>query len=290
MIISGKAFFNWQPYVPITFECGVLLASSRPCSGCSRSTSCRCCSIPSSRRPLREGDRRRLLHLGGSMGSEVRPSGDRAPAREHRRHPRPAGEALVSHVHPATLDPAQHSGRALGRLTGIGAVLAVVGLGAAVAPPAAPSSSTFPGSSRTSFLEHRARRYVLRPRRHRLAGRMGRGAPSGGRKRHGDTAGLRTPLRADLARPARALRVDDPGRGGQESDFAGKIRFLNEGSGSSGPSSTSLPGAHSRRSSRPSRRSRTRPATSASARACAESHPSGSCSLRSPRPLPPSTG
>jgi hypothetical protein len=27
MIISGKPLFNWQPYVPITFECGVLLAS-----------------------------------------------------------------------------------------------------------------------------------------------------------------------------------------------------------------------------------------------------------------------
>jgi hypothetical protein len=27
MIISGKPFFNWQPYVPITFECGVLLAA-----------------------------------------------------------------------------------------------------------------------------------------------------------------------------------------------------------------------------------------------------------------------
>ncbi len=25
--ISGKPFFNWQPYVPITFECGVLLAA-----------------------------------------------------------------------------------------------------------------------------------------------------------------------------------------------------------------------------------------------------------------------
>ena len=27
MMISGKPFFNWQPYVPITFELGVLLAS-----------------------------------------------------------------------------------------------------------------------------------------------------------------------------------------------------------------------------------------------------------------------
>lgn len=27
MVISGKPFFNWQPYVPITFECGVLLAA-----------------------------------------------------------------------------------------------------------------------------------------------------------------------------------------------------------------------------------------------------------------------
>jgi hypothetical protein len=27
MIISGKPFFNWQPYVPITFELGVLLAA-----------------------------------------------------------------------------------------------------------------------------------------------------------------------------------------------------------------------------------------------------------------------
>lgn len=27
MIISGKPMFNWQPYVPITFECGVLLAA-----------------------------------------------------------------------------------------------------------------------------------------------------------------------------------------------------------------------------------------------------------------------
>ncbi|MCC6849793.1 MAG: DUF3341 domain-containing protein [Deltaproteobacteria bacterium] len=27
MVISGKPMFNWQPYVPITFECGVLLAS-----------------------------------------------------------------------------------------------------------------------------------------------------------------------------------------------------------------------------------------------------------------------
>jgi hypothetical protein len=27
MIISGKPLFNWQPYVPITFECGVLLAA-----------------------------------------------------------------------------------------------------------------------------------------------------------------------------------------------------------------------------------------------------------------------
>lgn len=27
MIISGKPFFNWQPYVPITFECGILLAA-----------------------------------------------------------------------------------------------------------------------------------------------------------------------------------------------------------------------------------------------------------------------
>lgn len=27
LIISGKPFFNWQPYVPITFECGILLAA-----------------------------------------------------------------------------------------------------------------------------------------------------------------------------------------------------------------------------------------------------------------------
>lgn len=27
MVISGKPLFNWQPYVPITFECGVLLAA-----------------------------------------------------------------------------------------------------------------------------------------------------------------------------------------------------------------------------------------------------------------------
>jgi hypothetical protein len=27
LIISGKPYFNWQPYVPITFECGVLLAA-----------------------------------------------------------------------------------------------------------------------------------------------------------------------------------------------------------------------------------------------------------------------
>ena len=27
MMISGKPFFNWQPYVPITFECGILLAA-----------------------------------------------------------------------------------------------------------------------------------------------------------------------------------------------------------------------------------------------------------------------
>ena len=27
LVISGKPFFNWQPYVPITFECGVLLAA-----------------------------------------------------------------------------------------------------------------------------------------------------------------------------------------------------------------------------------------------------------------------
>jgi len=27
MVISGKPFFNWQPYVPITFELGVLLAA-----------------------------------------------------------------------------------------------------------------------------------------------------------------------------------------------------------------------------------------------------------------------
>ncbi len=33
----------------------------------------------------------------------------------------------------AKIDPAQNSGRVLGRLTGIGAVLGIVGLGAAVA-------------------------------------------------------------------------------------------------------------------------------------------------------------
>jgi Alternative complex III, ActD subunit len=27
VIISGKPYFNWQPYVPITFECGVLSAA-----------------------------------------------------------------------------------------------------------------------------------------------------------------------------------------------------------------------------------------------------------------------
>lgn len=27
LAISGKPYFNWQPYVPITFECGVLLAA-----------------------------------------------------------------------------------------------------------------------------------------------------------------------------------------------------------------------------------------------------------------------
>ncbi len=27
IVISGKPFFNWQPYVPITFELGVLLAA-----------------------------------------------------------------------------------------------------------------------------------------------------------------------------------------------------------------------------------------------------------------------
>jgi len=27
LVISGKPYFNWQPYIPITFECGVLLAA-----------------------------------------------------------------------------------------------------------------------------------------------------------------------------------------------------------------------------------------------------------------------
>jgi hypothetical protein len=27
LVISGKPFLNWQPYVPITFECGILLAA-----------------------------------------------------------------------------------------------------------------------------------------------------------------------------------------------------------------------------------------------------------------------
>jgi hypothetical protein len=39
----------------------------------------------------------------------------------------------VSSAHATTVDPAQHSGRAFGRLTGIGAGLGVVGLGAALA-------------------------------------------------------------------------------------------------------------------------------------------------------------
>ena len=33
MVISGKPFFNWQPYVPITFELGVLLASLATVAG-----------------------------------------------------------------------------------------------------------------------------------------------------------------------------------------------------------------------------------------------------------------
>jgi len=39
----------------------------------------------------------------------------------------------VSAGHAVTVDPAQHSGKALGRLTGIGAVLGVIGLGASLA-------------------------------------------------------------------------------------------------------------------------------------------------------------
>ena len=39
----------------------------------------------------------------------------------------------MSSGHDVTIDPAQHSGRALGRLTGIGAVLGVIGLGLALA-------------------------------------------------------------------------------------------------------------------------------------------------------------
>ena len=146
-----------------------------------------------------------------------------------RRRPRPA---TVSHV---GREP--RSARSSGRRgcsaawPWLGGALAVVGLGAALAlAPAASASSTSPGSSPSSFfLSIALGRALLRPRPSSSRAGLGRGAAPGGRERHGDPAGLRAALRADLARPPRALRVDDAEEVAQNRVLQGKQPFLNEG-------------------------------------------------------------
>ena len=83
MVISGKPFFNWQPYVPITFELGVLLAALSTVVGMFAFN-----QLPMHFHPLfsvarlRAGHRRRLLHLGRGLGSQVRRHRDRALLRQ----------------------------------------------------------------------------------------------------------------------------------------------------------------------------------------------------------------
>ena len=214
LVISGKPYFTWPAFIPITFEVAVLFGALGAVFGMLGLN--RLPDAPPSALPiqgLRAGDRRRLLHLDRIVGSPVRSVGHRdaaeVPGRTKRRAPGvlndprtrsrsaaprashdPAGAPVESHSgHCRRLRPAGRGGL---RDSGGGESEAVLLLVARVVPV---------------LSEPGPRRALFRADPVRGPGRMGDRAATdrGDDLLHASRDG--GPVPAGAARPARSLRM-----------------------------------------------------------------------------------
>ena len=237
LVISGKPLFAWPPYVPITFELGVLLAAlsaRRRHAGVQPAAHAPPSAVQLAR--LRAGDRRRLLHLDRVVGSEfdaieterflrqlgathVELGGRRDAPKSGRSATSLQDGGSVSHVSGREPRPAGRAGRHGARARPwLGAALGVGGLAASLALGAdADAPVLLLVARRVPLLpEHRARQPVLRPGPVRLPRRVERRAAPRRRERHGDAARVRRCSSSRSGRASRAVRLDRRRRRGRE--------------------------------------------------------------------------
>ena len=154
---AASRYFNWQPYVPVTFELGVLLAAISTVVGMLAFN-----ELPMHFHPLFGSRAFEKVTDDGffisieSWDPKFDVTADRAVPVEHRRQARGAGEphapggGIVTQASAAERSPSR-TGRSLASLVWVGAVLGAIGLVASLATSTGAPISTSRGSSPTSI-------------------------------------------------------------------------------------------------------------------------------------------